>query len=426
MMQYISTRGNVEPIGFRQAVLMGLSDDGGLLVPREIPDVRGRLDAWGELDYPELAFEVMSLYATDLPAGQLQEMIRRAYVGPFGAQVAPVVRAGELYILELFHGPTLAFKDVALQFLGHLFEHVLADSGGRMNILGATSGDTGSAAIYGVRGRDGIDIFMMHPRGGVSPIQQRQMTTVLDENVHNIAVEGSFDDCQRIMKTLAGDLDFKRSYNIGAVNSVNWARLLAQMVYYFKAALDVRRAAGSEAVRFCVPTGNFGNVLAGWYAMRMGAPISQLIVATNSNDILARFFRIGRYSRGKVYRSLSPAMDIQVASNFERYLYYRLGEDPRALREAMEQFERTGSLDVPQCCPGRVDPHIVAGAADDEQALETIRAYHERHGCLLDPHTAVGVCVAERLIPAGGEPIVCLATAHPAKFPEAIRRATGR
>ncbi len=250
------------------------------------------------------------------------------------------------------------------------------------------------------------------------------MTTVLDDNVHNIAVRGSFDDCQRIMKTLAADLDFKRRYCLGAVNSVNWARLLAQIVYYFKAAFDVQAATGAAGVRVCVPTGNFGNVLAGWYARRMGAPVSQLILATNANDILARFFNTGLYALGNVHQTLSPSMDIQVASNFERYLYYRVGCDCRRLNALMAEFSRTGSLQVaPE--RGGGPPEFLAGAGSEADTLATIREYHERHGYLLDPHTAVGVAVAERVAPPD-QPVVCLATAHPAKFPTAIQQAVGR
>ncbi|MGB2820644.1 MAG: threonine synthase, partial [Phycisphaerae bacterium] len=394
-MRYVSTRGEVEPIEFQQAVLMGLADDGGLLIPEAIPDASGRLDEWRDLEYAPLAMEVIRLFATDMPEADLRKLIDRTYSPEaFGPAVAPTVAVGGLFILELFHGPTLAFKDVALQLLGNLFAHILARSGGVLNVLGATSGDTGSAAICGVRGREGISIFVMHPHGGVSAIQERQMTTVLDDNVHNIAVEGSFDDCQHIMKTLAGDLDFKRRYSLGAVNSVNWARVLAQIVYYFKAVFDVRKAAGADAVRVCVPTGNFGNILAGWYAMKMGAPISRLILATNLNNILARFFNTGEYSLGELWKTLSPSMDIQVASNFERYLYYRTGGDPARLREMMAGFAATGRLqvDVPDGQP--VDPQIASGSADEEQTLETIRRYHAEHGRLLDPHTAVGVSVA--------------------------------
>ncbi len=425
-MRYISTRGQVEPLEFQQAVRMGLADDGGLLIPESIPDVRDRLDAWRHLPYPDLAFEVFRLFTTDLPEAHLRELVDHTYGDAFDPDVAPVADVGDLHVLELFHGPTLAFKDVALQLLGNLFEHILARDGGELNILGATSGDTGSAAIYGVRGREGIRIFVMHPHGGVSPIQELQMTTVLDDNVHNLAVEGSFDDCQTIMKALAADLDFKRRYSLGAVNSVNWARVLAQIVYYFRGVFEVQDRTAADAVRVAVPTGNFGNVLAGWYATQMGLPISRLVLATNSNDILARFFTTGRYARGDVWRTWSPAMDIQIASNFERYLYYRLGSDPDRLRDAMTQFAETGSLTVEPRRGQPVDPAFAAGAAGDDDTLATIRRVHDDHGYLLDPHTAVGVCVADRLANGDREPTLCLATAHPAKFPDAIAKATGR
>jgi threonine synthase len=405
---------------------MGLADDAGLLIPQSIPDVSSRLAGWRGLSYPALAYQVLRLFATDIPEFDLQTLMNRTYKDAFDPEVAPTRRVGDLFVMELFHGPTLAFKDVALQLLGNLFEYILAEEHGRLNILGATSGDTGSAAIYGVRGRAGIRIFVMHPHEGVSPIQERQMTTVLDDNVHNIAIRGSFDDCQNIMKTLAADLAFKDKYAIGAVNSVNWARVLAQIVYYVKAVFDVQAATGAAGVRVCVPTGNFGNILAGWYAMRMGLPISQLILATNLNNILARFFNTGVYSMGKVWKTSSPSMDIQVASNFERYLYYRAGSGPAALQAMMDEFSRTGALHVDVPAGGRVDDRIASDAADEEQTLATIRKYHQQYDYLLDPHSAVGVSVAERLAGSGGDPIVCLATAHPAKFPDAIRQATGK
>jgi len=424
-MKYISTRGQIDPIDFQQAVLMGLADDGGLVIPQSIPDVRDRLDGWRKLSYRELAFEVIRLFATDIPEQNLRELIDRTYGGAFPDGVAPVVRAGDLTIMELFHGPTLAFKDVALQLLGNLFEYILARRQGAMNILAATSGDTGSAAIYGVRGRRGIRIFVMHPAGAVSPIQERQMTTVLDDNVHNLAVGGSFDDCQNIMKSLAGDLEFKRTYNLGAVNSVNWARVLAQIVYYFRAAFGACEAAGADSAAICVPTGNFGNILAGWYAVQMGAPIGRLILATNSNDILSRFFNSGEYSLGKVAQTLAPSMDIQVASNFERYLYYRAGSSPAVLTALMGQFRQTGALRVAPDGRGAVDPLFASASADEQQILDAIRTTWRDHKYLLDPHSAVGVSVARRLAGGIDGPIVCLATAHPAKFPAAIRRATG-
>ncbi|MCK4277110.1 MAG: threonine synthase, partial [Phycisphaerae bacterium] len=360
-MNYISTRGQVAPIPFQDAVMMGLADDGGLLIPESIPAGPDRVESWRTLEYNDLAFEVLRGFATDIPQSDLKGVIAKSYGESFGPAVAPTVPVGELFVLELWHGPTLAFKDVALQLLGNLFQYILERRGGRLNILGATSGDTGGAAIAGVRGRVGMDIFMMHPHDRVSPIQYRQMTTVLDDNVHNIAVQGTFDDCQRIMKALASDLDFKRRYHLGAVNSVNWARVLAQMVYYFKGIFDVQRATGAERVRLAIPTGNFGDILAGWYAMQMGAPISQLILATNENDILARFFQTGRYCLGELHQTLSPAMDIQVASNFERYLYYKLGADAGRVRELMTQFAGTGELSVEPGSNGVVDAQLTGG-----------------------------------------------------------------
>lgn len=434
-MKYVSTRGQVEPIDFQDAVLMGLGDDGGLIIPQSIPDVSDRLESWRDLSYRDLAFEVMRLYVADIPQSDLKSLIDKTYGDAFDPAVAPVVKIDDIYVLELWHGPTMSFKDIALQLLGNLFEYILDRRGGRMNILGATSGDTGSAAICGVRGRKGIDIFIMHPQGRVSEIQERQMTSVLDPNVHNIAIEGSFDDCQNIMKTLAADLDFKRSYSLGAVNSVNWARVLGQIVYYFSSAFEVQSQTGTQNVRLCVPSGNFGNILAGWYAVQMGAPISQLILATNENDILSRFFNTGEYSLGEVHQTFAPAMDIQVASNFERYLYYKVDSDPQRLGKLMEQFADTGSLRIDVAASQQVDSIIEAGKADTEDVLAAIRKCYQNFGYVLDPHTACGFAVAESRVPvpvgaedaasSDEEPIICVATAHPAKFPEAIRKATG-
>lgn len=422
-MRYISTRGGTPAVPFQEAVLTGLADDGGLIIPERIPDARDRMGAWSDLSYRDLACEILRLYVDDIPEADLKRLVEESYRDAFPEEVAPLATAGPVQILELFHGPTLAFKDVALQLLGHLFEYILTRSGGELNILAATSGDTGSAAIHGVRGRDRIRIFVMHPHGRVSPIQERQMTTVLDQNVHNLAVEGTFDDAQRILKAIAGDVAFKRAHHLGAVNSVNWARVLAQIVYYVYASLKLRRQTGAPQVRFSVPTGNFGDILAGWYAAQMGAPVGPLVLATNTNDILSRFFRTGVYERGEVTPTVSPSMDIQVASNFERYLYYRLGEDAEALRNLMEVFARDRRLSVDVAPGTAVDPLFEAGCADETETLATIAAWYERHGVVLDPHTAVGVAVATRI--GSEQPTVCLATAHPAKFPDAVRRATG-
>jgi len=422
-MKYISTRGQSAPMGFQDAVMTGLAADGGLLIPQSIPDVTGRLQEWAELPYRELAFQLTGLF-TDIPPDDLKKLISLSYESFRHPEVTPLVRAGDLRILELFHGPTLAFKDVALQWLGNLFEYILSRSGHHLNILAATSGDTGSAAIYGVRGRQHIHIFVMHPAGRTSPTQERQMTAVLDDNVFNIAVSGTFDDCQNIMKSIFRDVEFKTRHALGAVNSVNWARVLAQIVYYFYAGLKVMREEGCPEISFSVPTGNFGDILAGWYAARMGLPVKRLILATNENDILSRFFNTGTYSLGQVVPTLSPSMDIQVASNFERYLYYRIGEDSERLRALMHEFDQTGALSIPLASGEAVEPLFTAGTGTAADTLSVIGRYHREHGYLLDPHTAVGIAVGERLRKRG-EPLICLATAHPAKFSKAILDATG-
>ena len=404
---------------------MGLARDGGLLLPAEYPRVEDRLDAWRRLAYPELAFEILRLYADDLPTQELRRILAHSYAGFSDPAVAPVRPLGPLHLLELFHGPTLAFKDFALQFLGRLFEHLLQDSDAELNLLAATSGDTGSAAIHGIRGRRRLRIFVLHPRGRVSPIQERQMTTVTDDNVFNLAVDGTFDDCQEIVQGACSGTCRSATPAGSRVTRSTGPRVLAQTVYYFHAVCRVQAATGARRVRFCVPTGNFGDVFAGYVAWRMGLPIDRLIVATNENDILARFFRTGEYRAGPVAQTLSPSMDIQVASNFERYLFHRAGDDPAAVRRWMADFARQGVLRVEPAADGAVDPLFLAGSGTTDQTLATIRRQYERHGVVLDPHTAVGVAVAERhLDPAA--PTICLATAHPAKFPEAIRRALGR
>ena len=423
--RYISTRGAQSPLTFKDAVMTGLARDGGLLIPDRIPDVRDFLADSKDLDYPELAFEIIRLFTDDLPEARLKDLIAEAYAAFAHPEVAPVRSLDGLHILELFHGPTLAFKDIALQFLGRLFEEILEERDGRLNILAATSGDTGSAAICGVRGQKRIHIFVMHPHGRVSPLQERQMTAVLDANVFNLAVKGSFDDCQLIMKTLFNDLPFKDAHALGSVNSVNWARVLSQIVYYFYAAFRVQEATNTAEVQFAVPTGNFGDILAGWYAKRMGLPVRRLVLATNENDILARFFNTGVYAKGQVVPTVNPSMDIQVASNFERWLFYKVGQDPKAVSRLMTRFALEGRMEIPRDEKGNVDLEIVAGASDTKHTLATIRRYHEKHGYLLDPHSAAGVFVAEQFNELD-EPMICLATAHPAKFPQAIQDATER
>jgi threonine synthase len=425
-MRYISTRGQIRSLAFKDAVMMGLADDGGLLLPETIPALTpGDIDAFGKLAYPELAFQIISRFATDLPAADLMDLIERSYRTFTHPDVTPVVHRDGVYILELFHGPTLAFKDVALQFLGNLFEYLLKERGERMNILGATSGDTGSAAIYGVRGKQNINIFILHPHGKVSPIQELQMTTVVDPNVYNLAIRGTFDDGQRIVKETFGDLAFKGRHALGAVNSINWARVLAQIVYYFYAFGRVRHETGCREVYFSVPTGNFGDIFAGYIAKRMGLPMRKLILATNENNILARFVSEGDYSVGKVVQTLSPSMDIQVASNFERYLYFLYDCDPARVRQAMADFAKQGHLTFSDIERARVAGDFLALTVDRDRTLSTIRRFFETTGYLLDPHTAVGVNAAKEL--SGGEaPVICLATAHPAKFGEAVRQATGQ
>ncbi len=421
-MQYISTRGGGDPLGFQQAVMTGLARDGGLLLPAVIPDVRDRLDAWRSLSYVDLAVEIIRLFA-DIPETDLRRIIKESYASFRHPEITPVVKVGEAYVLELFHGPTLAFKDVALQFLGGVFEYILARQGGQLNIVAATSGDTGSAAIYGVRGRDRIRIFVLFPKGRVSPTQEQQMTSVLDDNVFCVSVEGTFDDCQGIVKALFNDLEWRDSASLGAVNSINWARILAQIVYYFYGAFRVQALTGAPRVRFAVPTGNFGDIFAGYMAARMGLPIGKLVLAANDNDILSRFFNTGVYAQGAVHVTPSPSMDIQVASNFERYLFYRANGEASVVRGWMEDFKRTGKLEVSDWNV-RPDPLFLAGSASTEETLACIRRIWQDHAYLVDPHTAVGLVVSARTT-GSEEPMIALATAHPAKFNQAIVDATG-
>jgi threonine synthase len=421
-MKYISTRGNIAPIGFKDAVMMGLATDGGLILPEAIPQIdRETLAAWSKLPYRELAFNIVSLFATDIPAADLKALIDRSYDSFEHPETTPLVKKDGVYILELFHGPTLAFKDVALQLLGNLFEYLLKERGERMNIVGATSGDTGSAAIAGVRGKENINIFILHPHLKTSPIQALQMTSVLDANVHNIAVEGTFDDCQNIVKTLFNDLPFKKEYALGAVNSINWARVLAQVVYYFYAW---GRLPEQKEVVFSVPTGNFGDIFAGYLAKRMGLPVEKLLLATNENNILSRFVASGDYSLGEVVQTVSPSMDIQLASNLERYLYYLFDENPQRVRSAFAELQGTGRIVFSREEVRRVQEEFLSCTVDEEKTLETIAAFDRDNGYLLDPHTAVGVRGALDCV-AGHPRVVCLATAHPAKFGDAVEKATG-
>jgi threonine synthase len=356
----------------------------------------------------------MHAYADDLSEAELRALIRQAAASFATPVVTPLVDIGPCRVLELFHGPTLAFKDVALQFLGALFEFLLARSGGRLNIVGATSGDTGSAAISALRGRPRIGVTILHPEGRTSPLQRRQMTTVLDANIHNLSVQGSFDDCQSLVKSLMNDLEFKERHQLGAINSVNFARILAQIVYYFSAWSQ----AGGKALSFVVPTGNFGDIYAGYLAARMGLPVRKLVLASNANDILPRFFQTGDYRRGQVHHTASPSMDIQVASNFERYLWHLQGGE--ATRDLLEGFGRDGSLRIAQPDPAGL---FAAVACDDEATLAAVKSAHALSGgYVLDPHTATAWHAAQKTGLLGPD-CVLLATAHPAKFPETVRQA---
>ncbi len=423
-MKYISTRGGIEPLKFKDAVMMGLATDGGLLLPESYPFfTRETVESWRSLTYQELAFKIISPFADDIPPADLETLIDRSYSTFNHPEITPVVHKDGVHILELFHGPTFAFKDVALQLLGNLFEYLLKERGEKMNIVGATSGDTGSAAIYGVRGKENINIFILHPNGRTSRIQALQMTTVTDSNVFNIAVNGTFDDCQNIVKKLFSDIPFKQKHSLGAVNSINWARVLAQVVYYFYAWLKVT-ASSSKDVVFSVPTGNFGAIFAGYVAKRIGLPVAKLILATNENNILTRLVTSGDYSTGEVVPTLSPSMDIQVASNFERYLYYLFDENSKRVNSALASFAATGKMAFTDVELGRVRQDFSSASVNSEQTLRTIAGFRSSCGYLLDPHTAVGVRAA---LDSGFHDceFVCLATAHPAKFGDAVKTATG-
>ncbi|GKU80447.1 threonine synthase [Paenibacillus sp. L3-i20] len=423
-MEYISTRGKVGKIGFIDAFMMGLGDDGGLLVPSEIPQISTEtLKSWQELSYQELVLAIFSYYTNgEIPDEDLKEMVEASYSTFRDPEVTPVRRINdELYLLELFHGPTFAFKDIALQFMGQLYTYVAAKQNKKIHILGATSGDTGASAIQGVKGKEGIKICILHPNGKVSKVQELQMTTVEEDNVLNLSVEGNFDDCQRMIKDLFADLEFKSTNHLAAINSINFVRILAQTVYYFYSYFQVAKATGSfEKVNFSVPTGNFGDIFAGYLAKRMGLPVNKLILATNENNILERFIQEGVYMPGDFRSTYSPSMDIQVASNFERYLYYVLGEDAELINRLMAQFKSEGEISISAEALSRVQEEFAAHGVGGQECLDTISDYQAKYGYLLDPHSACGVAAHEE---CGGDKVITisLATAHPAKFDEAIK-----
>ena len=412
-MRFISTRGQTEPHSFSDAVAVGLAPDGGLFLPERLPDLSGEFARFARLGYAELCFEFIRLFATDIPAGTLEPLVTASYARFSHPDLAPLVPLGpNRYVLELFHGPTLAFKDFGLQLLGNLYAHQCRVRGQGLNVLGATSGDTGAAAIHGLLGRPGIAMFILYPDGRVSPLQERQMACTGADNVFAMALDGSFDQAQAALKQVLGDVAFRTKHRLSAVNSINIARVLAQSVYYLHAWL--RLPAGERAnAEFVVPTGNFGNVLAGWLLRKMGVPIPGFKVATNQNDILYRFFTAGDYRPDPVRPSLAPSMDIQAASNFERFLYYRLGEDPARLRAAMGR----GGVDAGALSPA---PEFSASRCTDAEIPGIIRRVHRDHGYIVDPHTA---CAFQDLNPARVS--IVLATASPAKFPETIRAAIG-
>jgi threonine synthase len=423
---YISTRGTAPVLGFDDVLLTGLARDGGLYVPQTWPsltpvDVQGLAG----LDYWQAATRILTPFVTgDVSENELAALARDAYAGFDHAAVAPLSQIGaNEWILELYHGPTLAFKDLALQLVGRLFDLVLSKRGARITVVGATSGDTGSAAIEACRDRDNVDIFMLHPAGRVSEVQRRQMTTVQASNVHNIALDGTFDDCQAMVKALFADHELRDRLHLSAVNSINWARVAAQTVYYFTAAVSLGGPA--REVAFSVPTGNFGDVYAGYVAAKMGLPVERLVIATNVNDILVRSLHSGRYEVAGVTPTMSPSMDIQVSSNFERLLFDLYGRDGKLISGLMSDLARSGAFDIDMGRVARDLGLFRAASVSEDETLETMAGIYRSTGSLIDPHTAVGIAAGRREPPEASVPMVYLATAHPAKFPDAVERATG-
>jgi threonine synthase len=436
-MRYVSTRsagfGSLPPQTFSAILLEGLAPDGGLAVPESYPRFTpGELAALRPLDYRQLAFAVLSRYMDDIPAAELHAIIDRTYpAATFGSdEIAPLLAlAPDLFLLRLSNGPTLAFKDIALQLLANLFEYVLAKQHATLNILGATSGDTGSSAELAMRGKRGLAVFMLSPKGKMSPFQTAQMYSLADANIFNIAIDGVFDSCQDIVKSIAGDAAFKKKYHLGAVNSINWARIAAQVVYYFKGYFAAT-SSNDEEVDFAVPSGNFGNVLAGHVARQMGLPIRRLVVATNENDVLDEFFRTGRYRvRGgaETFQTSSPSMDISKASNFERFIFDLAKRDPAAVANLWRELERSGGFDLggTPLELGLRDAGFVSGRSTHSDRLDTIRLLASRHGVVIDPHTADGVKVGLEHRETG-VPLICIETALPAKFAATIQEALGR
>ncbi len=427
-MQYLSTRGNDGPLDFEQVMRAGLARDGGLYVPAAWPTINAaELRSLRGRPYADLAHAVIRRFVEPcMDEDDLKAILHDAYARFDHAVVTPLVQVGpQMWVMELFHGPTLAFKDVALQVLGRLYDHVLERSGDHVTLIGATSGDTGSAAIEAVRGRRHASIFILHPHNRTSEVQRRQMTTVHEPNVHNIAIQGTFDDCQAMVKAMFGDADFRDEVRMSAVNSINWGRIAPQVVYYFHAALAL--GAPHVPVRFAVPTGNFGDIYAGYVAKRMGLPIDLLIIGSNVNDILTRVLATGDHSLGEVHPTMSPSMDIQVSSNFERLLFDVYDRDGGAVVKLMDQLKEQRRFEVPRDRLVRIGGEFAAARVDEPQTLALVREMFQRCRYMIDPHTAVGLGAARAVNAQRGDaPTVALATAHPAKFPDAVEKATGR
>ena len=424
-MKYVSTRGQAPALGFSDVVLTGLARDGGLYVPESWPSLsQDQLGALSGATYAEIAKTVLApFFEGEIDAQEFSQMVDEAYASFCHPAVAPLVQTdSNEFVLELFHGPTMAFKDVAMQLLSRLMDKILADRGTQLTIVGATSGDTGGAAIEAFRGRSNTDIFILFPNGRVSDVQRWQMTGVDDPNVHALAIEGTFDDCQALVKDMFDHHAFRDGHNLSGVNSINWGRIMAQIVYYFSSALSL--GAPDRPVSFCVPTGNFGDIFAGYVAKKMGLPIERLVIATNSNDILVRTMETGRYETSSVDVTSSPSMDIQVSSNFERLLFESSGRDADWVANSMSSLKQSGAFALSEKVKAAIDVDFEAGRATEEEVNSMIEQVYAAHGYLLDPHTAVGVCVARQSKPSHA-PMIVLSTAHPAKFPDAVEKASG-
>ncbi|MFT5467373.1 MAG: threonine synthase [Verrucomicrobiales bacterium] len=415
-MKYVSTRKNCEPASFFEAFANGLAPDGGLYVPEELPSLPEDLISDDAEPYPAVAVDFLELFDTDHTPQEVFKLVDRSYTNFNDLSIAPLRKLDEnLSVLELFHGPTLAFKDFGLQLVGNLFEDQIRRTGDSINVLGATSGDTGSAAIHGLADKEGVNVFILYPKGRISEFQERQMTCTGAKNIYPIPIEGSFDDAQRIVKHLFNDASFKRDVRLSAVNSINIARILAQSVYYIHAFMQLP-AEKADDVQFVVPTGNFGNIFAGWLAAKMGLPSNKFVVATNQNDILYKLFKTGVYEQGDVHPSYAPSMDIGIASNFERFLYYHVDGDGDAVTKMMSQIHETGRLEIPNFNPDSFD----ATRTDNEGILTNIKSVYEKYGYVTDPHTACGFTNIDP-----DRNTIVLGTAHPAKFPDVISKAIG-